>query len=270
MSTPVDHFERVAEGFSRKAAEYDTFGADHINLARMRRKVYAHALRFLQPADRILELNAGTGIDAAFFAMQGYTVHAIDIAPGMLDHLAAKIEQQQWHDRVTYQTLSFTALDQVRGGPFHYIFSNFGGLNCIPDLSSVAQHVPLVLVPGGTVTWVVMPPICPWEIALLLKGRTRLATRRWSRDGTLAHVAGARFMTYYFTPRQVLHALGPDFHLQRLEGLSVFTPPADRQSFPRRFPHLYRALVRLDDALSPHVPFNHWGDFFILTVRYLP
>src|SRR5512135_2709001 len=118
----ADHFERVAEGFSRKAEEYDSFGDDHINLARMRRKVYDHVLRFLHPADRILELNAGTGIDAAFFARQGYTVHAVDIAPGMLDHLADKIEQQHLHDRLTHQTLSFTEIDRVEGGPYEYLF----------------------------------------------------------------------------------------------------------------------------------------------------
>ncbi len=266
----IDHFDHVAAAFSRKAAEYDAFGDDHINLARLRRKVVDHVLRFLQPTDRILELNAGTGIDATFFARQGYPVHAIDIAPGMLDHLAAKIEQQQLHDRLTYQALSFTELDRVEGGPYHYLFSNFGGLNCIADLSTVAHHLPKILTPGGKLTWVIMPPICPWELALIVKGKFRTATRRLRRGGTLAHVEGVRFMTHYFTPRCVLKALGPDFQLLRLEGLSVFTPPADRVDFPRRFPRLYRALVHIDDALSPHAPFNQWGDFFILTAQAIP
>lgn len=263
----IDHFDRVAEAFSRKADAYDAFGEEHINLARLRRKVYDHVLRFAQPIDRILELNAGTGIDAAFFASRGYAVHAIDIAPGMLDHLAAKIDQQHLRDRLAYQSLSFTDLDRVEGGPFHYVFSNFGGLNCIPDLSWVTRHLPKILAPGGKLTWVIMPPICPWEIALLLKGKVRIATRRLRRGGTLAHVEGTRFMTYYFTPQHVLKTLGPNFRLLRLEGLSVFTPPADRLDFPRRFPRLYRTLVKIDDALSPHAPFNHWGDFFILTAQ---
>jgi ubiquinone/menaquinone biosynthesis C-methylase UbiE len=266
----TDHFDRVATAFSRKADEYDAFGDDHINLARMRRKVYDHVLRFVQPTDRILELNAGTGIDAAFFARQGYSVHAIDIAPGMLEHLAAKIEQQHLRDRLTYQALSFTEIDRVAGGPYQYLFSNFGGLNCIPDLSLVTRHLPKILVPGGRLTWVIMPPVCPWEIAMLLKGKFRIATRRLRRGGTLAHVEGVRFMTYYFTPRYVVKALGPDFQVQQLEGLSVFTPPADRINFPRRFPRLYRTLVKIDDALSPHAPFNSWGDFFILTAQFIP
>jgi ubiquinone/menaquinone biosynthesis C-methylase UbiE len=272
MSTPIldDHFDRVATAFSRKAAEYDAFGDDHINLARMRRKVYDHVLRFLQPTDRLLELNAGTGIDAAFFARRGQTVHAIDIAPGMIDHLAMKIDQQQLADRLTVQTLSFTELDRVEGRPYPYILSNFGGLNCIADLTLITRHLSQVLLPGGIVTWVIMPPICPWEIALLLKGHFKLATRRWHRHGILAHVEGVRFMTYYFTPRQVLTALGPGFRLLCLEGLSVFTPPADRVDFPRRFPRLYRALVNIDDALARRAPFNHWGDFFILTAQAVP
>lgn len=77
-------------------------------------------------------------------------------------------------------------------------------------------------------------------------------------------------MTYYFTPRQVLHALGPSFRLLCLEGLSVFAPPADRVDFPRRFPRLYHALTRIDDTLAPHAPFNHWGDFFMLTAQAVP
>ncbi len=148
-ATDSDHFDRVAAAFSRKAAEYDAFGDDHINLARMRRKVYDHVLRFLQPADRLLELNAGTGIDAAFFARRGHTVHAIDIAPGMLDHLAAKIDQQHLPDRLTYQALSFTEIDRVEGGPYRYLFSNFGGLNCIADLHWSRAICRKILMPGG-------------------------------------------------------------------------------------------------------------------------
>ena len=271
-SPPVvtdDHFNRVAAAFSRKAEAYDAFGADHVHLTRLRRKVYDHVLRFLRPADRLLELNAGTGIDAAFFAQQGYAVHAIDIAPGMLEHLADKITAYHLQDRLTYQRLSFVELDRVDAKPFQYVFSNFGGLNCIPDLSLVARHLPHVLAPGGRLTWVIMPPLCPWELALIFKGQFKIAARRLQRGGTLAHVEGLRFMTYYFTPRQVLKALGPNFRLLSLEGLAVLTPPADRQTFPRRFPRLYHALAQIDDKLSPRPPFNAWGDFFILTAQYL-
>lgn len=265
-----DHFARVAEAFSRKAKIYDAFGEDHVNLMRMRRRVYVHVHRFLRPGDRILELNAGTGTDAAYFASRGYSVHATDIAPGMLAALAAKIDAYGLQEKLTWESRSFTDLHDVSGRPYPYIFSNFGGLNCIRDLTEVTRHLPSVLATGGRLTWVIMPPFCPWELATVVKGSWRTATRRLHRNGILAHVEGVRFMTYYFTPKQVLKALGPDFRLERLEGLSVFTPPADRNDFARRFRRLYGFLVWLDDRLSIRPPFNGWGDFFILTARHEP
>src|SRR5512138_850345 len=108
---PMDnHFQQVAEGFSRKAAEYDSFGPAEVNIERMRRKVYAHVESFLRPGDDLLEINAGTGIDAAHFALCGHRVHAVDIAPGMVAAIAEKTTRYGLQDRLTYCTCSFTEL----------------------------------------------------------------------------------------------------------------------------------------------------------------
>ena len=265
-----DQLSGVAEAFSRKAKVYDAFGEGHPNLTRMRRRVYDHVLRFLQPGDRILELNAGTGADAVYFARRGYTVHAIDISPGMLAVIAAKIDRYRLGDALTVQACSFTELDRVRGGPFQIVYSNFGGLNCIPDLAQVARPLPLVLARRVRVTWVIRPAVCPWELVHVFRGRLKLAAGRLHRPGILAQVEGVRFMTYYFSSRQILGSLGSDFHLEALEGLSVFTPTADYKEFAQRFPRVYGLLARLDDRFSRLPPFNRWGDFTILTARYDP
>jgi hypothetical protein len=115
-----------------------------------------------------------------------------------------------------------------------------------------------------------MPRFCPWDVAHLFKGEVKTAFRRFHSSGTLANVEGVKFKVFYYTPQQVMDALGKDYHLLRLEGLSVFTPPADRKHFAMRFPRLYRFLTRVDDTLSPLPPFNQWGDFFILTAEYRP
>jgi ubiquinone/menaquinone biosynthesis C-methylase UbiE len=266
----MEHLEAVAEAFSRKALVYDEFGEGHPNLARLRRKVREHVLDFLKPGDRILELNAGTGADAAFFASHGFSVHATDISPGMVSQIRGKIEGQGLQDRLTVQQCSFLALEEVHGGPFDVIFSNMGGVNCVADLRPIASGVQGLLKPGGYVTWVVMPHICPWELAQLLRLDWHAATRRLKPGGVLANVEGVRFMTYYYTPRQVAHAFGVDFHPCRLQGLSVFTPPADRKDFAVRHPYLYTALRALDERMADRAPFNRWGDFFILTQQYKP
>ncbi len=266
-----DHYQRVAEGFSRKAAEYDSFGPAEVNIQRMRQKVYTHMDAFLQPGDRILEINAGTGIDAARFAMRGHRVHAVDIAPGMVAAIAEKVTRLGLQDRLTYDNCSFTDLNcLVENAPYQYVFSNFGGLNCSADLPEVARLISQVLYPGGRLTWVIMPPFCPWDLVHLIHGDFRSAVRRLLPGGTLAHVEGEHFRVHYFSPKHTMEALGKGYRLLRLEGLSVFAPPADRRHFPLRHPGLYRFLTRLDDRLSLRRPFNHWGDFYILTTEYCP
>ncbi len=266
-SPPIDN---IAEAFSRTADRYDGFTQDHPNLSRMRHKVYDHLLRHLPGGVRVLELNAGTGIDAVHLAQQGFRVHATEIAPGMLANLQAKVASLDLADSICFQACSFTALDQVQGGPYEAVFSNLGGLNCLADLRIVTGQLPGILSPGGTVTWVLMPPVCLWELAMAFTGEFKYAFRRLSREGTIAHLEGQYFPVYYFTPRQVMAAFGPEFSLVDLEGLSVFAPPADRRNLTRRHPKLYRWLCWLDDRLSSLPPWRSWGDFFILTMRYEP
>jgi len=260
----------AAEAFGRKAKVYDSFGENHPNLARMRLKVRAHVESLLAPGSRLLEINAGTGADAAYFAARGYRVHATDISAGMLDAIREKIANGNLWGRLSAQQVSFTDLERVSCGPFDGLFSNFGGVNCASDLSRITRNLPTLLKPGGVITWVVMPPLCLWELAQLLRGDTRLALRRLTPGGVQANVEGLPVPTYYYTPRQVRKAFGANFHFLHLEGLSVFTPPADHKDFPYRHPNLYRWLAWLDERLSGRFPFHSWGDFYILSLRYAP
>jgi ubiquinone/menaquinone biosynthesis C-methylase UbiE len=260
----------IAEAFSRTAEKYEALGQDNPHLARLRGKVYAHVARWLPSGSRILELNAGTGTDAVQFARRGYYVHATDIAGGMLDLLREKVGRLDLGERITVQECSFTGLERVNGGPFDAVFSDLGGLNCIADLAPVIQSLPQVIRPGGLVTWVLMPPVCLWEMATFFTGQGRLAFRRFSSGGTRAHLEGLYFDVYYFKPARVIEWFGKDYQLLALEGLSVITPTAESKNLARRFPWIYQALSWLDDRLSPHAPWRGWGDFYILSLRYKP
>lgn len=260
--------ETIAEAFSRTADKYDSFAEDHPHLTRMRNKVYSHVMRHVPREARILELNAGTGADAVQLAQRGYVIHATDIAPGMLSRLEDKVNRQGLHDRVTMEARSFLSLEDVQGAPFDAVFSNLGGLNCVPDLRPVIRQLPKLLKPGGTVTWVLMPHICLWEIAEVFRGNFSLAFRRFSRGKVRANLEGLHFDVYYFSPGPVIRWFGKEFELLALEGLSVMTPTAESKNFANGHPHLYRALSWLDDKLSPYWPWYGWGDFYILTMRY--
>jgi ubiquinone/menaquinone biosynthesis C-methylase UbiE len=267
--SPVET-QTIAEAFSLTAEKYDSFALDHPHLIRMRNKVYDHVVRMIPAGAHILELNAGTGTDAVQLAKRGYRVHATDIAPGMLGRLRAKVRDLDLADRITVEERSFLSLNDVPGAPFDAIFSDLGGLNCIPDLSPVIAQLPGILRPGGIVTWVLMPHVCLWEMAEVFRCHFRLAFRRSSRGAVQANLEGLQFDVYYFSPRQVLNWFGSDYQLIALEGLSVLTPTAESKSFARLYPRLYGALSCLDDRLSPHWPWYGWGDFYMLSLRYRP
>lgn len=255
--------QAAPEAFSRQAPHFDAIDQENTTIQWMRQRVYRHVDALLAPGSRILELNAGTGIDALRFAGLGHQVHATELAEGMLDQLRAKITG---NPGITIQACDFTRLDAVKVTPFDLVFSNFGGLNCIPDLRLVARHFPALLRPGALVTWVLMPRFCPWEVAHALKGNFRLAFRRFRSGGSLASVEGQPFRCYYFSGRDVLRALGQDFRLVRQEHLGLFVPPP----YHERWPRLYRSLQRMDEATRAWPLLRSWGDHIIITARYSP
>lgn len=264
---PAVDFDSIDRGFSAKALVYDDYGADHPVILWARAQVREHLMSLVPPGANVLELAAGTGADAVFLVERGYRVHATDLAGGMVAETQRKIIRRGLADRMTAQQVSFTELERVTGGPYDLVFSNFGGLNCIPDLRAMTRGLPRVLKPGGFVTLVVMPPVCPWEIGQALRGDFKTAFRRLHRGGVMARVASAHFTTYYFRPGQVLRALGPGYRRVAVRGLSVFSPPPYLEKFARSHPTLFRRLTRLDERLGAWPVVNTMGDFFIVTVQ---
>lgn len=260
----------INRGFSKQSSGYDDADTANIILQDLRLQVYDHVARFLEPNSRILELNAGTGIDALHFASQGHHVHATDLSDGMIDQIKRKISASHISHRLTCQQTSFENLEHIAQKGFDYVFSNFGGLNCTPDLRKVTMHLPILLNPGAYVTWVIMPPICPWELMGVLKGNWGHAFRRLKKGGIVAHVEGEHFRTYYHSVRSIASAFGDAFVLVKCEGLAVLSPPPHRADLPRKHPLLYRLLRRLDEGVRQVFPFNRCADHVVVTMQYCP
>lgn len=255
--------------FSLKAAEYDAMAGTHPIVIWMRDRVRRLVESHCPENGKILELNAGSGIDAAYFASKGYRVHATDIAQGMLAATAAKAADPALEGRLTQQTLSFTELDRVEGGPYDLVFSNLGGLNCIEDLTQVTRQLPSVLYPGSKIVWVIMPAVCPWELSQALRGHIGTAARRLKPGGVVAHIEGGQEVrVWYHSVGTTRSALGPRFEVIDVRSYCFFAPPSFFDGFVRRHPTLTRALTRLDDVFARRWPLNRAGDFYAITARY--
>ena len=256
--------ENVATAFSKQSTQFDQIEEENEILKFMRERIHRRALKHLKKGDYLLELNCGTGIDATFFAMNGIRVKATDVASGMIEQTKKKTEKFNLQNMISAEQCSYTALNKLNEGPFDAVFSDFGGLNCVSDLSEVVTGIKSKLKKGGKVILVIMPPICPWEIALALKGSFKTAFRRLKKSGAESHVEGEHFTSWYFTPSQVAKAFGPEFKIEALEGLGSLVPPPYLENFPKKFPRLFKALGKMEEKVSTLSPFNRWCDHFII------
>lgn len=262
-------FQTVATAYDRNADKYDEFIENNPNLKRMRERVYRFITARLPRGSRILDLACGTGTDAVWFAQHGYSVHGVDISGEMLDRAKKKAADLGLQSHLTFEQLSYTDLGRLQPASFDLTFSNFGGLNCVSDIGLVANSVRPLLSPAARVIWALMPPFCLWESAMLLRGKVKLATRRFAGHSTVFK-EGLNYPVFYYTPRQVASAWGDGFHLETVEALSVITPPATNKDFAVKRPQMFETLSKLDDSLASRWPFKYWGDFTIISLTSSP
>jgi len=269
MSVDLNQINNVNKAFTSQSSGYDEYDKSNPTLTWMRKQVMDHVMNFLRTDDKILELNSGTGIDAEFFATKGHNVHCTDLSDGMIEQMKKKFSADKFSGKITVQQISFTQLDKIVDRKFNFIFSNFGGLNCIPDLKEVTRHFPTLLNKKGRICLVVLPPVCPWEIIQVFRGKFSFAFRRFHKEGILANVEGVKFRTYYFSANNVMKALGRKFKLLKIESLALFTPIPQMEKIPQKYPGIARTLKKIDEMISGIFPFNRIGDHIIITAEYI-
>ena len=269
QNNEIPNEQLSAAAFTRQSALFDDIYAENTIVKYKRERVRNHVNRYLQPNSNILELNAGTGEDAIYFASQQHEVHATDFSDGMLNALAAKVKKNSLEQHITFEKCSFTELENLRNkGPYDLIFSNFAGLNCTEKLPKVLGSFKSLLSPGGLVTLVILPPFCLWETLLLFRWKFKTAFRRFnSKNGTDAHVEGVHFKCWYYHPSFVVNALEDDFEVLSLEGLCTIVPPSYIEGFAEKYPALYRTLKKIEDRLKGKWPWKNIGDYYIITLR---
>lgn len=261
--------QAAASAFSKQAPVFDALYSPDVIIQYKRQRVRQHMLQFLPPNASILELNAGTGEDALYFAGLGHPIHATDISEGMQQVLRQKISRSPHVENISYELCSFTELENLqRQGPYDHIFSNFAGLNCTDRLEKVLDSFSYLLKPGGFATLVILPRFCLWEFLLLFKGKFKTAFRRFSRrKGSKAHIEGEYFRCWYYNPSFVRKHLEDSFRVVGLEGLCTMVPPSYMEGFAGKHPRLYRFLEKKENKWKDTWPWKVIGDYYIITLQ---
>ena len=253
--------------FDSVAADYDGPKGNNALIQRMRETVWRTLTDTCTPRARLLDLGCGTGIDALELARRGYAVLATDWSPQMVERTRARAAAAGLSDRVTTAHIGLQELDRLRGKQFDGIYSNFGPLNCAPDLDAVARSCAVLLRPGGKLVFSVIGRICPWEFGYyMLRGRPERARVRGTRGVVPVNMNKHTIWAFYYTPREFYRAFAPDFALSGYQALSLFLPPPYLIRLYERARPLCTALGWLDDRLGALPLLRDMGDHFLIVL----
>jgi SAM-dependent methyltransferase len=253
--------------FDSVAADYDGPRGNNALIQRMRVTLWDTVQRELPAGSRLLDLGCGTGIDAVEFARRGYHVVASDWSPQMVERTRQRATAAQRESQVNAAHVGIHQLERLEG-EFDGIYSNFGPLNCAPDLHAVASECARLLKPGGKLVFSVIGRICPWEWGYYaMKRRFRRATVRAARGATAVGMNGHTIWTYYYFPREFYRAFAPHFSLAGYRALSLFMPPPYLVDYYQRHRDRCEKLGRIDDRFGALPLLRDMGDHFLIVMR---
>lgn len=259
----------TADAFDTVAAEYDRTNTGNRILADMRRRVLSQVVEHVPRGSHILDLGCGPGTDDEALAKSGFQVTAIDWSPAMVDEARRRIDRAGLRDSVKVHHLGIQQLGLLPSFAFDAAISNFGPLNCVPDLADAATEIAARLRHGAVLVASVIGRVCPWEIALYAaRADFPRASIRFARDVVPVPLNGGTVWTRYYGPAEferVFAAAG--FARVSLRAMGLFAPPPYMQAFAERHPVLLARLQRLDDAVGTWPAFRRAGDHFLIVLR---
>ncbi len=257
------------QAFDSVAADYDGPAGNNPLIQRFRARLRAAVLRAVPPGRTLLDVGCGTGLDAEFFAQQGYHVIAIDWSTAMVARAERRLAQAGLKGRAETRPLGAQELDQLAAGVFDGAYADLGPLNCVPHLAEVADQLARAIRPGGAFVTSVIGRVCPWELIFYAaRGRWQRAAVRLKRGCVPVPLNGQTVWTCYYTPHEfesIFAAAG--FRRVSLRSLGLLTPPPYLAPFAGRHPHLLGWLQALEDRCASWPILNQWGDHFLLAMR---
>jgi SAM-dependent methyltransferase len=200
MATPASRaYDAIAAGYDAAVAPSSW----------VRERLWERLDVLFPAGSRVLDVTAGTGLDALHLADCGVAVTACDLSSGMLARLASKAPS------IPTVVADFNHLEDAGlAGSFDGLLSTFAGLNAAADLAGLAGAAARFVRPGGLLFLHVLNP--------RRKGK-RLDVR----------IAGIEVPHRLWTARELARGF-PGFAVSRLAGQGILRPVDDPGHNARR------------------------------------
>ncbi len=233
----------VAAAYNALAPDYD----DQLASAQwVRARLWERMDTLFPPGARVLDVTAGTGLDAIHLAERGVRLVACDLSPNMLAQLHAK------NPDIETRVVDFKQLELEL--EFDGVISTFAGLNTSPDLRLFVDGVARVLKPGGLLfihllnRW---PMLDLWQI--FARRRWREGWRRLHSSRREVNLGGISVPHYLYSPLTLYRrTFAEQFRLGRVEAQGLLGAPGAEPG---------ARLAAWERALAGRPPFHSLGTF---------
>lgn len=222
-------------GFDVVASSYDQIWTTSGVGDAQRRAVWKRIDQLFRAGASVLDLGCGTGADAVHLRQAGIRVYGIDRSPEMI-----RIARNKGVDADLWNLEQLAELN----GCFDGAISNFGALNCVQSLSSIAKELARLVRSGGFVALCLLSRFCLWEIGYHFSGGNfSKALRR------LSGRARSSYGVEVFYPMRgaIVDAFRSKFILCAHSGIGLTVPPSYIDWLSS---HTLRRLEALDERLA--------------------
>jgi ubiquinone/menaquinone biosynthesis C-methylase UbiE len=253
----------AAQAFDAIAERFDERYGAWRSVAAQRNAVRASLLRTFPAGARLLEIGGGTGEDARALAERGREVLLTDASPRMVRVAAEKLRPFGGPPPRVAGAERLASIADERDAqylsPFDGAFSNFAALNCVSDLTPVANALARLVRPAGRALLVLFGTACMGEVIVQLVRRdVASAFRRRARGDVAARLGGQDFVVRYHRGSELSRAMHPWFRLVARRGVGLFVPPSAAEPWISGYPHIVAFMERADRLVSR--PLAAFGD----------
>jgi SAM-dependent methyltransferase len=243
-SKSASEIDIIAAGYDAVAGAYDSqLAPAHW----IRERLWERMDSLFSEGARVLDVTAGTGLDALHLTNRGVHVVACDVSSAMLAQLHLK------NSNIETCVADFNNLDL--NGEFDGVISTFAGLNTARDLRPFAKNAARLLRPGGILfvhllnRWPFLD-IARYFISLRWSNlwRTIVSTRREVSIGDVL------IPHYLYSPLSLYRGVfAMYFRLNRIDGQGIFRPVHGNWGKGLAWPEM---------KLASQFPFHSSGVFF--------
>lgn len=255
-----------SEAFSIVADFYDEKFSMLPHVRELRERIMNIVANAVIHGGRILDLGCGTGLDARHLAEKGFRVIAADPSNGMLRAAKRRCNGSS----VSLLQIPETSLAPFREHAFDGILSNFGALNCVPDIARTLRDVHDMLRENGVFVLCLINRISLFEIvASLCVGKFSFAFRRLKASG-VATVGSASIRLWYHRVHTVKRAAKGKFTVESQFGLNILTPPPSYERAYREHRSLMNHLARFERRIEKLPVISTLGDHVVMVLKKNP